>query len=788
MSHEIAKFRQDQKMVEFLKDNIKIDHTFTLSLIVKIPNSLVILDRQHNIVMCNSHALDLFESSNESDFAVKLPHFFPEFQADGSKSIEEYPKIIEKAFVEGSHNITWLSKSRFSGMLHFNITLTRIDGIQKSDGSTDQYVFVFFEDVTTYAEKINNERQFNSKLKAIVDSTPLTLSLLDKNYNNLLTNKQVLSVMGVSKEEEYLENFFDFSPEYQPNGKLSKELAKEQIDKVFQEGFNKFYWLHKTKTGEELPAEITMSKINYGDEDVAAGFLRDLREDFSRTVGDYEFENYFLNKVSDKTLLNYLSQLADEWFFVYNVKTSMIKYYGKHVSDNGSTNGMSIPIDAPLTRNLIHEDDVPLFYKLMDNMNKGVYEPIDIRFKKSNGLYNYFRFVYEAIFDTAGKPMHIIGKGLDVNENILLEEKSKIDLLTGCYNKISGELAIDEVLSDKRGSKYALFIIDIDNFKSINDNLGHFWGDKVLKDISRELKGIFRNDDIVVRIGGDEFVVFLKDENNIDLLSRKAKQILAAFSKTYSDEYKKFNISGSVGIAPSPSAGVTYTDLYKAADKALYQAKIQGKNQFVLYSDSLSSGTMQNTTKLENLKRVTSTYFDYDLISAIFEILYERNGDEMSVNTALQYISQKYKADKVFIYESFDKGLTYNNTYVYCLPGINKSEDIAKSRPSCAFSDLFKASISGIVYSNDLTSLVTTNEAQSFISSQGIKSYMHAQTDKNDHVPFFLGLADCNHKRIWSEKEINSIQYISKIISIIFQSKHLQEEVDTLTEYNKKHS
>ena len=167
----------------------------------------------------------------------------------------------------------------------------------------------------------------------------------------------------------------------------------------------------------------------------------------------------------------------------------------------------------------------------------------------------------------------------------LFARKAQIDKLTGVYNKETAEqLAADYILSMKlRGeySNFALFIIDMDNFKEINDKKGHLTGDTVLEQVGKRLRTTFRSEDIVGRIGGDEFIVIMKEVGNRKLAEERAQMLIARVSEDLR-ELIGVNSSVSVGIVMESCQNTSYQDAFKKADMALYQAKEKGKKQFVI--------------------------------------------------------------------------------------------------------------------------------------------------------------------------------------------------------------
>ena len=126
----------------------------------------------------------------------------------------------------------------------------------------------------------------------------------------------------------------------------------------------------------------------------------------------------------------------------------------------------------------------------------------------------------------------------------------------------------------------------MDNFKQVNDVLGHMIGDEVIREMAHGLSSIFRSSDIVGRVGGDEFIVFLKDIVKLRGLLFKVESILKLFRQDFESEGKTITISASIGIALYPKDGSTFDQLYKKADKALYRSK-KKKDTYNFYDDTL---------------------------------------------------------------------------------------------------------------------------------------------------------------------------------------------------------
>ncbi len=165
----------------------------------------------------------------------------------------------------------------------------------------------------------------------------------------------------------------------------------------------------------------------------------------------------------------------------------------------------------------------------------------------------------------------------------IITEKASMDSLTGILNKGAFRTRFCEEM-DKGKSGLAMFIIDLDDFKSVNDNLGHVMGDRVLADTATKLAEIFGSRESVGRIGGDEFSALMRCGGDIEMVTSTARQICTEMNKVYSAHGDQVNVSVSVGISLYPASGRDFEELYRNADKALYKVKGSGKNMYALYS------------------------------------------------------------------------------------------------------------------------------------------------------------------------------------------------------------
>ena len=191
--------------------------------------------------------------------------------------------------------------------------------------------------------------------------------------------------------------------------------------------------------------------------------------------------------------------------------------------------------------------------------------------------------------DSSDIAAYILFEDIDESKRaeLLTQTMAQTDPLTGLLNRKTFAEKMEKALSAQAdGTLCALIMLDLDDFKQINDAFGHPGGDRVLVEVADKLRGILRREDLIGRLGGDEFVVCLRNVPNKSVVGKKAKQICEALSKQFNESVR---LSASVGISVSPGDGSTFTALYHRADLACYHAKAIGKNNYVFYHTKLKN-------------------------------------------------------------------------------------------------------------------------------------------------------------------------------------------------------
>ena len=287
----------------------------------------------------------------------------------------------------------------------------------------------------------------------------------------------------------------------------------------------------------------------------------------------------------EKIRYEIIEELSDNIIFNYDVARDVFEASAKILRSLGTRTKFDNAIENITYGDMLDHRDVPAFIGALSSALSGQRRnSFEARIINNRGDGVWHRIKFTVIYDEDGNATQFIGTLTDIDKE--KKEKSRLivqaetDQLTGFLNKISTALKINELIKDNE-SQGALFLFDIDDFKKLNDTYGHHVGDMFLKEFTSKLSISFRSSDILGRVGGEEFVLFLNGVGeNKHYIEEKAQQILNICNNIGIDAAPERQFSCSVGIARYPSDGNTYTELYEKADEAMYSVKKNGKNNY----------------------------------------------------------------------------------------------------------------------------------------------------------------------------------------------------------------
>ncbi len=237
-----------------------------------LPLSCSLWDENYNVIDCNEDAVNLFAMRDKEEYLQRFFELSPEYQPCGRPSLEMAHENVDRAFAEGHAVFEWLHQRLNGELIPAEITLVRVRRGPRN------IVVSYTRDMRELRHMKEQAQEASERARIMLDATPLCCNFWDENYNNIDCNQEAVNLFDLRDKQEYLDRFFELSPEYQPCGRSSQEMAREYITRAFAEGRVRFEWMHQKLNGDPVPAEITLVRVKYGGRDTVAGYTRDLRE------------------------------------------------------------------------------------------------------------------------------------------------------------------------------------------------------------------------------------------------------------------------------------------------------------------------------------------------------------------------------------------------------------------------------------------------------------------------------------------------------------------------------
>lgn len=310
-----------------------------------------------------------------------------------------------------------------------------------------------------------------------------------------------------------------------------------------------------------------------------------------------EFEQETPKNLENEARFRFALEASNDMVFEWDLDRNKISADREKFHTLFQTSRDDSQAEDPLSAimKMIHPEDIISVQNLFrpETLKKEVYghaqtKTLDFRIKGGRSHYVWVRGTLIPIQDRAGSVSRAIGifKNVDINKRLALEmqRKSQQDAMTGIYNRGYTEFAVNQYFFEAgKSANAALMMIDVDDFKQVNDTYGHLYGDNVLREITKKMTDLFKSPNILGRIGGDEFVVFVVNPLSMDWIEDKAWLLIEKFAEAFAGQHPRIKTSCSVGIAFAPLHGSDFQSLLEKADVAMYQAKRHGKNCYCIW-------------------------------------------------------------------------------------------------------------------------------------------------------------------------------------------------------------
>ena len=450
--------------------------------------------------------------------------------------------------------------------------------------------------------------------------------------------------------------------------------------------------------------------------------------------------------------------------------------------------GYSIPPegfpDSMFATDIIYEDDkAPLRKKFQDILQEAKSMQHEYRIKKMDGTYLWVEVHATAIRDSYGSLRKILGIITDIDsrkkEIIEVRKTAVLDPLTNLLNRRECIRRIEEYIR-KSKSLAAFMLIDVDNFKVINDTMGHAYGDSVLTELAAGMRTLFRQTDIIARLGGDEFVIFMTNIQEQANAVAKINGILNLFQQ-YKHASETSCISCSIGCSLYPEHGTTFSTLFQKADAAMYHAKNRGKAQYYIYEEGKIPSIGENGDILP-ARNMQKSFHDH-IIETVFRFFLEHPDTDTAIPLLLEQLGVIFHADRISVCENPATGAFRNiccwnapdilpcrETWNYAPPP--NSWEQAKEEPAILYGD---------------TAQIEDSCVRTWFSSRGTKAAVAFLLKNKEGTLTLLLYEDCRRTRQGGDEEIYTLFMVSEIIHLFLDKERGSARIMEQTEHEAAH-
>lgn len=479
--------------------------------------------------------------------------------------------------------------------------------------------------------------------------------------------------------------------------------------------------------------------------------------------------------LANEEYYNIISSFSEDIIFEFDTLNKRIILNWRNSTDETDY------IEAVTQKKLVYPDDIPTLEEFLKTLIQTKSPSnIEIRIKLDTHQSYYWYLLQAKIVSSNDKPLKIIAKAINIDkqkkENEILKIKAQHDQLTGLYNKDTAYNKIENILTQFSQNTHAIFIFDIDDFKTINDNFGHLFGDVVLGDVSSKIKDLFHTTDVLGRVGGDEFLACMKNVEDEKSVINKAEELNKALHHSINSDKIVCNLSGSIGIALYPRDGKNLKELIKNADNALYSAKAKGKDCFQIFNASISQYHYIGNFEHREEKNKTQRPFEENILKYIFQILYQSNDINDAINLILSLIGKYYDVSRCYVFENTSDNLYCNNTFEWCNEGVDSQISKLQNIPYDSLGNYYNNfDEDGIFYCRDINKL--NPSLHKILAFQNIRSMLQCSIINNHEFKGFVGFDEYKENRLWTENEISTLILVSKTLSIFLIKMRVQDEL-----------
>jgi diguanylate cyclase (GGDEF)-like protein/PAS domain S-box-containing protein len=555
---------------------------------------LIIDAATKRFISCNQQIVEILRLNSKDDVLNLHPsELSPEFQPDGRRSDEKADEMMLKAVEEGINNFEWKHIRGDQEEFWAEINLTSIVLDDK------HLIHVTWKD-------IDSKKEADARLQDLSERMELALignndGLFDWNMkeDSIYYSPRWKEIIGY-KDDELVNLFISWEDRVYPEDLPKVMAAVQDTVEGRKEYFeNEHRMRHKDGHWVWISARGKVFSDENGVPIRLIGTHTDITEDKEMQI-EFVHQAQIIKQVRDAVISTDLEGKITSW----NIGAGLLLGYKSE-----EVLGENISL-------LYSQEDFRFIHEHMEKIiEEGEYHTSVQLLKKSQEAI-FAELTLSLLKDEHDKPLGMIVYAQDISEKqaaeqelykqkAVLDYQAHHDMLTGLPNRtlFSDRLELGIKRAKRNETSLALFFIDLDHFKQINDSLGHEIGDKVLQTVTNRLQQQIRDEDTFARLGGDEFTIIMESLQHEEDASIVAQKILDVLTQPIIIDEQKLYVSTSIGISLYPKDGNDASDLLKYADTAMYKAKDAGRNNVQFYSSEMTELAFQRVEMERDLRQ-----------------------------------------------------------------------------------------------------------------------------------------------------------------------------------------
>jgi len=557
--------------------------------IFKLSPDPILIIKDNLFVDCNDAAVSILQYSNKQELLEKkLSNISPKFQPDGKESSLKTQEILEDIAKSEVAKFEWNYLKKDGSDFFVEVTLTSIEL------DDEKVLYAQWRNLEVVAELQNllkTLKESKNNLKEAQKLSNIGHWELDLVKNSLYWSDEVYRIFGL-KPQEFAATYESFLEHIHPDD-------HDLVNRAYSESV-----ITKSSYNIEHRVLTKQNKIKFVEE--RCTHKLDSNGNVIKSIGTVHDITQRVENEKELELASNVFRYSTDAIVITDSENKIVSLNSafEKLTQYSSTEVMGK--DPKVLSSGWGDKE---FYKQMwrDLKVDGLWQGEIKDRKKDGSLYIASQSII-SVRDKENKVINYIGISHDIteskNKEKTIEQLAFYDFLTNLPNRKLFEQEVESFIksSHYNNKKFAILFLDLDNFKWVNDSLGHRFGDKVLVKMGKKLHTIISKDSLVARLGGDEFVI-LSPYEDILSVSQLASTIIESVSLPLVVDEKEVNVGWSIGISLFPQNAETYTQLLQNADTAMYEAKAKGKNNFQFFADEMNTSAKERLeidTRLRN--------------------------------------------------------------------------------------------------------------------------------------------------------------------------------------------